>query len=554
MSKVVFICLKDPGKNPYSRKDADILSDLIAPDNISPNPPKIIQDNGILVTVFNPAEALLVKNTSICLGHIIDSQDSWHKPLSKVPDGAFAIFRSNKNTVELISDMTASRSIWYTHTQNMLIASNSQRAIIMLLKSFKPNRVVFSWMLSSGTIGPGNSWDSRIKHLPPNARLILDRMNWNLTLKQQTHDFTPSNISDEEHERRFTNILERIFTNLEFDPSKYALALSGGFDSRTILLMLLKMKKNIKCITWGLKSSLEDEHNDPYVARSITKLFGLNHIYLETDISKEPAEKILVRFLVAGEGRNDDVGAYIDGLNTWKSLFESKVSAVLRGDQCCGDPVSNVSSFRPRQKSRVELLSDYGFCKDTGEIKFEKQNSPPGVERKPNESLITWYIRLYQEFHVPFILAPLNELKSSYVEMITPLLSNSIVKYTRQMPDHLLINKTLFKKIAHSINPGIEFTSSARAIIQKQDLLKIKDIKTVISDELNDSYSRTILPGEFIEYVFSNINKFILDDTVAVKSLTGGSAIDCSRLALRTYIICKMTKILSEDAKALTRR
>ena len=99
---------------------------------------------------------------------------------------SYALFRRDENTVELVSDIVSSRTIWYVQTEKCITASTSQRAIVFFLQDFKPNKAVFSWMLSSGTVGPGLSWDSRIQCLSGNSLLFLGRSSWKLTIEKYT--------------------------------------------------------------------------------------------------------------------------------------------------------------------------------------------------------------------------------------------------------------------------------------------------------------------------------------------------------------------------------
>lgn len=129
------------------------------------------------------------RKTSICLGHLINPSDNWWEPNTELPDGSYALIRSNEQYVELITDLGGSRTIWYIFTDEALIASSSQRAIIYLLKNFIPDRSAISWMLSSGTLGPGFSWDSRINMVPPNTRIILERSSWKLEIEKCENEY-----------------------------------------------------------------------------------------------------------------------------------------------------------------------------------------------------------------------------------------------------------------------------------------------------------------------------------------------------------------------------
>lgn len=140
----------------------------------------------------------------------------------------------------------------------------------------------------------------------------------------------------------------------------------------------------------------------------------------------------------------------------------------------------------------------------------------------------------------------------------------------RKLPDSLRINKRLFKKIVFSKNPQIEFTSGKCANATIDDILKTREVVNLISNELNTTYARMLLSNEFIEYTLEKIKVSTNKSTQNKRSLTsfikrfmpaslkgtlGNTKImtkmDFNLFAFRAYIICKMNKILSEDAAAL---
>ena len=105
MSKIIYICLRDHKQNPYSHRDIEMLSKRLMPDNIFPPSPLIINDNGVFIGILNPSESLPIKNASVCMGNLIDPKDDWWQPMAEVPDGSYALFRSDENAVKLASDV-----------------------------------------------------------------------------------------------------------------------------------------------------------------------------------------------------------------------------------------------------------------------------------------------------------------------------------------------------------------------------------------------------------------------------------------------------------------
>ncbi len=566
MSKAVFICFRDREQSRFSSRDIEILSQRLTPDNISPNPPLIINENGVLIGIFNPAESIPVRNTSVCMGNLIEPEENWWQPMASIPDGTYALFRGDKRTVELATDIVASRTIWYVQTEDMLIASTSQRAIVFFLRDFKPNRTAFSWMLSSGTLGPGLSWDSRIRCLGANSRLVLDRSSWKLTVSEGTARFDPLDLSDEQHEVQLSKALEHVFEHLKLDYSQPVLPLSGGYDSRAILLML-KNRENLRCITWGLRSSLSERGNDAYIARLLADRMNVEHMYLETDVSDEPIEKIFNRFLVAGEGRIDHISGYMDGFKIWKYLFEQGYSGVIRSDEGFGWAPVN-TPFDVLRSVGINLFSHYSNLRSLDEFGLKKQVLPGNLERKANESLAAWRDRLYHEFRIPVFLAALSDLKCAYVELINPFLSRSIIEQVRKMPDHLRTGKSLFKKIVRSLNPNIGFARYP-AIASQGNVLRTKEAVNLISHELKTDHARGLLPDGFVQYLLERIRvsdglrhrRRSLRERIQALIPAGirnmlrrtffKPRIDHNLLAFRAYIICRMNRILSEDADCL---
>lgn len=567
MSKIVLVCYRDKKQKIFSQGDIEILAERIRPDNISQAPPLVIDRDGLLLGIFNPHKGLLRKNTSVCLGALWGMDDRWWEPSAAIPDGSYALFRANENTIELVCDAVASRTIWYIQTERMFIAATSQRAIIFFLQSFSCNRSAFSWMLSSGSLGWGLSWDTRLSCLGGGARLILDRSSWLLTVEKKRVTFQSGELVTEKQEKEFREALNNTFENLQLDWSRWILPLSGGFDSRAILLML-RHHDDLQCVTWGLKGSLNEIGSDAYVARKLAHHFTLKHAYYETNISEEPAERILKRFLIAGEGRIDHFGGYSDGFKIWKRLYEDGISGILRGDVTFSTtPV--ITDRDVREAVGGTMLLDYAPVDFLKSIDLPEQVWPENLSRRNDETLISWRDRVFHEYRIPVVLAALTDLKCSFVEVANPLLSRGIIEQTRKLPDSARKDKGLFKKIVSEMSPPIEFASVA-SIADTSDFLENEKVAEPLRDELNSSYCRSILSNQFVDAVLKGIiisvprsmrlrrqsKQFVRrllpkHIRVMVRRKIIKPRLDFNQLAFRSYLISNMTRILSADAECL---
>ena len=201
MSKIVYVCVRDPSQGAQVANAVAAIADRLLPDNIPRRPSRILQSGGIVAGISNPSDLIATRGTSVAAGYLVDPGE-WEKPGTGRPDGAYALFRSDDAVVEIVSDTLASRTVWYAKTDDMFVAATSQRAIVALLGSFEFNPAVVPWMLATDTLGPGLSWDKRIRHVAGATTVTLDRRAW--TVKEHTEPtrFVPGSASDEEHQRR----------------------------------------------------------------------------------------------------------------------------------------------------------------------------------------------------------------------------------------------------------------------------------------------------------------------------------------------------------------
>ena len=72
MSKIVYLIARKGKPLLFSSKDMERLLSRLSPDNIVPVAPRIIENKGILIGIFNPVNSLPVKGCSVCLGAFFD--------------------------------------------------------------------------------------------------------------------------------------------------------------------------------------------------------------------------------------------------------------------------------------------------------------------------------------------------------------------------------------------------------------------------------------------------------------------------------------------------
>lgn len=558
----------------FTRRDIEQVLGRLQPDNIVARDPWIDESQGVFLGVYNPPSVLFSEAGSVCLGIRYDGLEGPGKPGEDLPDGSFSLFRSDTDAVEIATDIFATRTVWYFHSDDLFIAANSQRAIVYLLGNFELNRMVIPWLMSSGTLGPGLSWDRRICCMQGGSRLLLNRKTWELSLARDAARISSKNLSSTEHLSQLKSAIDSTFTSMSIhDIEKWLLPLSGGYDSRAILLALkvhwpdLKNQKQISTVTWGLRSALGDATSDASVAKVLAEKYGVENTYYHTDVSSEPIEFIVDRFLGNGEGRIDHLGAYMDGFGIWRRIFEENYDGVIRGDEAFGSAAAKWS-WEIYGNMGVKLLQDFdNMIPLLDAMGSYEQQIPLELKRQPDESTNAWRDRLNREFEIPYIFAALNDLKLSYVEIISPLLSRRIIDVVNAMPDKLRTDKGLFKKLVMDLCPDVPIAAN-RAIAFASDILKTPDIVNMVSRKLEmvrADNTQLVVPLELVNYVLNEYNspstrvfgkvQLIFDKRYrkfCSKILRSKPKVnlDPHILGFRLYIILRMIEIFDSDAVA----
>lgn len=533
MSKILYVIYRDK-KVPHEAhsKLKKICSD-INPDNIDANPTYSYQDGQVICGLSNPLTVIKKIKTNVLLGQILTDGDEWTKPLIQYPDGNFAIFRSNSKNVEILTDALGTRSVWYFKNDQIFICATSQRAIIKYLGDFEFDDRVIPWIISTGSLGPLFSWDRRVKRIKPATSLILERNNWRLTFKSLNY-YQNKNKKEKNLNNRIYDSLNTQYVNLK----KWALTLSGGYDSRLILLYLNKYKnvnERIRTITWGLKDSKSIEDSDASIAEKLAREYNTDHSFFSTKISKEPVKLLLDRFLKNGDGRIDHISSYMNGFDIWKYLFDNKYEGIIRGNQLLSS-LKPVSEFDVRRFMGLALISDYDNLKNNNFLKSLEQFIPDEFSHRNDESLFQYRDRILADYRIPVIQAALSDLKFPYVEQFDPLLVNSIATHIRSFPSEIRDDKVLVKKILASLDNHIKFAKKD-ATKPKEELFKQERMKNEIISEINSKTALRIFPKNFLGDLNASLKETEKSDSKSILKKIKQSAVQFLPDRLKKYLV-----------------
>jgi hypothetical protein len=573
MAKLVSACFRTPPANPAQvKRSLTRLLLALCPEALSPPPPVIAtDDHGFFLGMLNPPGADCVRHTSAYAGWLMNPRDDWWVPGAETPEGTFALVRGARHTVEALEDYAGSRTLWIASTDECFIASTSQRAIPWLLGSFEADPRAAAWMLSAGLLGPEGGWDRRARPLGPCGRAVLDRQRWRLTVDAPDVALAVGDVPHAAHVARLRGALERTFAAVDLPGKGWPLTLSGGFDSRAILL-LSRNTAGLRCLTWDSPGAVDVPGSEAYVARAVADRLGVPLQIVELEVSDEPTGELVDRFLAAGEGRIDRIGGYLDGLRLWQSLFDEGTPGILRGDHGLGwgtDPASPEDALRMMGllRWRDQALPPLAAL---GLEHLDAQALPAWASPRDGETLGDFRDRLYHRFRIPCFTAALTEIKAPYLEIANPLLVKSIHSLQRGHPEPLRGGKTLFREVIEPLDIPVPYAHKSGGSGQAR-LFAAPGVGEFLRDQLNSADLRGTLSPGFADHVLEGMARDPGGQSAArlrrgplrrrLKSLLPKSSRQALRkharpspppahlLALRAVIIARMVSTLEADAR-----
>src|SRR5262245_57678315 len=112
MSNLIYVSWRDVG---YALDEAILraVADRITPKNLLNFPHRTAADMRGCLCLTGPVGAAVSMGTSAHLGAFSGTWKEWNLPGSQVPDGNFALVRSNESFAEACSDFAGSRTLWY---------------------------------------------------------------------------------------------------------------------------------------------------------------------------------------------------------------------------------------------------------------------------------------------------------------------------------------------------------------------------------------------------------------------------------------------------------
>lgn len=544
----------------------EACAQLLWPPGTRPAATKIVSEGALSLAVAVPADGLPLHGASLCLGRFLDTPGEWWRPGTTPPDGTYALCRSSPDAVELVTDIAASRAVWYYHDDEVFLASSSQRPLIALLGGFELDPEAVTWMVASRSLGPRPSYDRRLKRAPLDGAVRLDRHSWALHVTARWSPYEADDLPDDEHARRLHDAIVETCSYLAPDAERWPLLLSGGYDSRALLVGMRQAGITPSCVTWGLESALRDESSDAAVARRLAASVAVPHEFFALDGKHDLAVAALEEFIVRSEGQVQDFTMYVDGFATWRTLADRGCIGVIRGDNYPWAYLGEFISTRTvRHHCGADLLADYSPGHAVNRLGLTPQSWPSSLEQRPDEDLLRYRDRLQRTLYIPARVAPLNQIKASYTEIVNPLKARRIADVVMRLPERLRLHPGVLARVLELHGPAVPFAKRPAATLP--GVLEWPEMRQALAEGLSSDSAQRLYDGAAIADVISALLRppepatrssathrlrAMLPRKVKDMMLpVVGVRLDTRELALRMVIAARAVRLFEDDAGRL---
>ncbi len=566
MSHFILVCERDPKPGTERSDQLRACSDLLQPQGVEPRAPTLIVEQGLALALVDTSGGAPVHASSVCVGCILDAPGEWWRPGATAPDGTYALCRCSTDEVEIVTDVIASRTVWYYHDADVFLASTSQRPLIALLRSFKLEPQVVTWLVASRSLGPCASYDKRLLRAPADGTVLLDRRAWSIDVRSHWEPPQADPVGVDEHVRRLNEALVETCGYLAADSEDWQVSLSGGYDSRAILVGMVQAGAAPSCVTWGLSTAIRDERSDAFVARALARSLDVPFEYFPLDDASCAATDALEEFIALSEGQVVDLTMYADGFAVWRSLVARGCHGIVRGH---GYQWSYLDEFQNdcnvRWHNGVTLMSEYAPIHPIHRLGLPEQVWPERFERQRGESLLEYRDRLQHYVYNPARIAPLNQTKTSHVEIANPLQARRVSRVVARLPEPLRLHPGALVQLLERHGPKVPFAS--RPAATPPDILCRPEMRSAIAealctdtavrlfdaDALGDTVQAILCPprqpGRAV--VGKALRSVLPRKALNYANPVVGARLDRLQMALRMVIAARAVELFEDDARLL---
>lgn len=565
MSHFILVCDREGPPSGDRAREVERCARLLWPAGVVARPTRLLTRDGLVLAVVDPSEAVEVREAGVCLGQFFGGAGEWWRPGGPRPDGNYVLCRTSREAAEIVTDLSGSRSAWYYHDDDVFLAASAQRPLIALLRSFRLHPEAATWMVTSRSLGPLASYDARLRQAPLDGVVRLDRTTWTVSSHERWEPYSEEARSDAEHVRLLNEALVETCSHIAPAADRWPVLLSGGYDSRSVLLSMRQAGAAPPCVTWGLRASLEDPSTDAFVARQLARATGVPHEYYALDETSASAARAIDEFVVRSEGQVVNFTMYIDAFETWQILRDRGYLGVLRGDNY---PWAYLGEFDLPRDVRwhvgMHFLAEYAPGHAVHKLGLPAQTWPAALELRDGEDLLTYRDRLQHYAYIPKRVAPLNQIKAGYVEVLNPMQARRVAAVVAAMPERLRLHPGVLRQLTTQVGPDVPFATRSAAT----DALRRPGMREAIATGLSNGTAARLYAEAGLGQVLAGLAGPIPPGgtgslrTVAAKlvprRLRGrargvvGPRLGTLTLAFRMLVAARAVDLFEADAKLLS--
>lgn len=262
--------------------------------------------------------------------------------------GWFNIFivDGKKHTYTLVNSRFGMRPLYYTERNGYFIFSSELRSLMKcsLIKNEINEKAIVDFALFNYPLG-NDTYIRNVFLLDPATLITIHNSELKHTAYWRAEDLFPQHLlSHEDSLVHAEHILKKVANEMHKDSEKIGIAVTGGFDGRTVLSLVNKERKNVFLYSFGIPQS-----GDIKVPKMISNQLSYDYfpIYLDDNYGAHLFKDYALKTILFSDGRSSLARAHyvyashLLGSKTKVILTGNCGSELLRAIHLTGEVISN---------------------------------------------------------------------------------------------------------------------------------------------------------------------------------------------------------------------
>ena len=385
-------------------------------------------------------------------------------------DGSFLVYIADfrDNTILIFNDHYASRPLFYSVIDGRFCFSPELKgvaAVPEMDRTLDPD--AFVEFLLSGHLLHEQTFYKHVRPLLPGT--VLKLAEGSLTQREYCR-YVPcgekKDLGEAAYVEELSSLLLRAMSKQLSNARDLMVPLSGGVDSRAILLCLDRLSGEKRSVSWGVEEGARD--TDAGTARVIAERLGADHHFVrrQTELFEQDVPEMVYRI----DGLNDDAAFHHNEMSAMRRIREEFGGRyVLRGEECFGPRPEARSDLEVLSAAGMHRLSDYpgtqqllnpsllpGFVERSTDRIQGLLNSCPAVDFTDRRDYFYFATRMVH-YHTRSAY-----YKRTIVDVKNPWLDKDILKFMQTVPVKYRFLKYLYKKTLKVMFPDLMAVPIAR--------------------------------------------------------------------------------------------